>query len=382
MVRLFDNYHIVEGTHYMNKRPAFSHIVQELPASVPFVPPEAIERQTGQKLKLRLGANESSFGISPRAREAMQRAVERASWYGDAENYDLRQALARKFGVGMENVVIGSGIDELLGLTVRLFLNPGETVVTSLGGYPTFDYHVEGYGGNIHYVPYQNGKNDLHGLIEAAKKTEARIVYLANPDNPTGTYHTAGDLKTFIEHIPADCLLLLDEAYVEFAPQETVPPIDPSNARVIRMRTFSKAYGMAGARVGYAISEIETIAAFNKIRNHFGINNIAQAGALASLQDTDFVQNVVQGVAEGRREYEALANELGLSAVPSATNFVSIDLGSAERARRAVDALSEQGVFVRTPGKSPLNRYIRVTVGNPAERAQFADIFRKVVKDL
>lgn len=366
----------------MSNRPPFSHIVQGLPATVPFVPPEAIERKNGNKFKLRLGANESSFGISPLAREAMRAAVERVPWYGDAESYDLRQQLAYRLGVGMENIVIGSGIDELLGLTVRLFLNPGDTVVTSLGGYPTFNYHVEGFGGNIHYVPYVSGKNDLQGLAEAAKKVNARIVYLANPDNPTGTYHTADDLRTFVEQIPSECLLILDEAYVEFAPEEAVLPMNANNPNVIRMRTFSKAYGMAGARVGYAISQKETIAAFDKIRNHFGINNIAQAGALASLRDPEFVQGVVQAVAEGRHDYEALANGLGLSAVPSATNFVAIDLESPDRARAAMDVLSEKGVFVRMPGAPPLNRYIRVTVGTPAERAQFADIFRNVLKNL
>jgi histidinol-phosphate aminotransferase len=363
----------------MSLRPPFSRIVQKLPPTGPFVPPEAIERKTGKKLALRLGANESSFGVSPLALQAMKEAIQHVPWYGDAENYDLRQALARQLAVGMDNIVIGSGIDELLGLTVRLFLNPGDTVVTSTGAYPTFDYHVEGYGGHIHYVPYRHEKNDLQGLAEAAKQKKARIVYLANPDNPTGTIHTPGDLKSFIAQIPPDCLLILDEAYGEFAPDEAILPMDPSDPRVIRMRTFSKAYGMAGARIGYAVSERKTIAAFEKIRNHFGVNNIAQAGALAALQDREFLQKVVREVAEGRREYDQLAKDLGLSTIPSVTNFVTFNMGSDESARAVINALSERGVFVRRPETPPFNRYIRVTVGTPAERAQFSDIFREVV---
>ena len=181
----------------MNNRAPFTRLVAGLPATVPFVAPEALERQSGRPIKLRLGANESCFGPSSRAKAAMRAAIDHIAWYGDPESYELREALARLHGVSMEQVVVGSGIDDLLGLVVRAFLDPGERVVTSLGAYPTFNYHVVGYAGNLERVPYRNDQNDLQALAEAATRVGARLVYLANPDNPSGSWHTADDLSLF-----------------------------------------------------------------------------------------------------------------------------------------------------------------------------------------
>jgi histidinol-phosphate aminotransferase len=356
----------------------FTRIVADLPASVPFLAPEAIERRRGKPLTLRLGANESAFGVSPLALEAMRAAAAQANYYGDPESYDLRAALAERHGVGMEHLVIGCGIDDLLELIVRAFLAPGETAVTSLGGYPTFAYHVAGYGGKLERVPYRDDRNDLAGLAEAAQRSRARIVYLANPDNPSGSWVTGDEVGALVAALPQDCLLLLDEAYSDFAPAEALPPIDVTDPRALRVRTFSKAHGMAGARIGYALTTAAIIAAFDKIRLHFGVNRIGQAGALASLQDTDHLQRVVAAVADGRAEYVALARELGLTPLPSTTNFVSMDVGGVERARALVAALAERGVFIRMPGAPPLDRCVRVTVGTPEERAAFAEILRAV----
>jgi histidinol-phosphate aminotransferase len=356
----------------------FTRIVQEIPATVPFLAPEAIERRSGKALTLRLGANESAFGPSPQALEAMREAAAQVNWYGDPESYDLRMALAGRHGVGLENIVIGCGIDDLLELIVRTYLQPGQTAVTSLGGYPTFAYHVAGYGGKLERVPYNDDRNDLAGLAEAANRSQARIVYLANPDNPSGSWVTAEEIGAFVDALPQDCLLLLDEAYSDFAPENALPPVDVSDPRVIRARTFSKAHGMAGARIGYALATDEIIAAFDKIRLHFGVNRVAQAGALASLQDTAHLESVVASVAEGRDEYAALARELGFTPLPSATNFVTMDVGGVERARALVAALAERGVFIRMPGAPPLDRCVRVTVGTPKERAEFAEILRAV----
>jgi histidinol-phosphate aminotransferase len=354
----------------------FTRIVRELPATVPFLAPEAIERRSGKKLTLRLGANESAFGPSPLALKAMRAAAAQISYYGDPESYDLRAALAARHSVGMEHIVIGCGVDDLLELIVRTYLEPGQTAVTSLGGYPTFAYHVAGYGGKLERVPYHDDHNDLAGLAGAANRTAARIVYLANPDNPSGTWVTAEEIGALLEALPVDCLLLLDEAYSDFAPAEALPAIDASDPRVIRARTFSKAHGMAGARLGYALATSEIIATFDKIRLHFGVNRIAQAGALASLRDTAYLQSVVALVAEGRSEYVALAHEMGVTPLPSATNFVTIDVGGVERAKALVAALAERGVFIRMPGAPPLDRCVRVTVGTPDERDAFAEALR------
>ena len=358
--------------------PPLVRLVADLPATVPFVGPEALERRTGRPFQLRLGANESLFGPSPQAAEAMRAAVEQVALYGDPENAELRSELARAHGVAVENVTVASGIDDLLGLAVRAFVEPGVAAVTSLGAYPTFNYHVDGYGGHLERVPYRQDRNDLEALAATAHRARVRLVYLANPDNPTGTWHSARDVRTFVDLLPSDCLLLLDEAYVDFAPPDAIPAIDATDPRVLHLRTFSKAHGMAGARIGYAIAPAPIVAAFDKIRLHYGVNLIAQEGALASLADPAHIQQVVAAVAEGRREYEELARSLGLSTLPSAANFVAIDVSEAAQARALLTSLEEHGVFVRMPTAPPLDRCIRVTVAPPAQRAAFAAILRQV----
>ena len=362
--------------------PRFTEIIRKLPPVVPFVPPEALERSNGRLLQVRVGANESAFGISPKARQAMCEAVERVSWYNDPEGYELRTVLAQLHGVEFEQRNLGAGIDELLGLMVRLLVQPGDPVVTSLGGYPTFIYHVDGFAGQLHRVPYKDDCEDLQGLAAKACEVGAHLLYVANPDNPMGTWHTAEALRGLIEAMPADCVLILDEAYIEFAPQEAILPMDAEDPRVVRMRTFSKAHGMAGARIGYMIGHRDMGAALDKVRNHFGVNRVAQAGALASLGDEDFVRGVVQEVERGRREYVELAAELGLRTVASATNFVGMHIGAGDRARALMAALLERDVFVRMPGTAPLDRCIRVTVGTAAERAAFAMVLREVLPQI
>lgn len=364
----------------MNKTAPFTRLVASLPATVPFVAPEAIERATGRPIALRLGANESTFGPSPAACEAMRAAAARVNFYGDPESFELRQKLAGLLGVRIEEIVVGCGIDDLLGLVVRTFLDSGETAVTSLGAYPTFNYHVSGYGGRIERVPYQDYRNDLDALAYAAHRTGARLVYLANPDNPTGSWRTAADILAFAERLPGDCLLVLDEAYCDFAPAEAIPPVVAEDPRMIRLRTFSKAHGMAGARIGYAVATEETIRAFDKVRLHFGVSLPAQMGALASLDDPEYLSEVVAQVAEGREEYAALGDKLGLTPLPSATNFIAFDTGSAERSAALLEALAARDVFVRRPGAPPLDRCIRVTVGTAAERQAFAAELRAVIE--
>ena len=361
---------------------SFTHIVEALPPTVPFVPPEALERQRGRTLRLRVGANESNFGISPKAREAMVRAVDQVHWYNDPEGYELRTALARSIGVDFEEIVLGAGIDELLGLLVRLFAAPGDAVVTSLGAYPTFNFHVEGYGAVLHKVPYRDDREDLPALLAKVREIRPKLVYVANPDNPMGTWQQADALWSFIDELPSGSVLLLDEAYIDFAPEEALLPLDLERGQVVRLRTFSKAHGMAGARIGYGLAQREVVAALDKVRNHFGVNRVAQAGALASLGDQEFVRSVVGQVEEGKKQYAALAAELGLGMVSSATNFVALDMGSGERARRLMQMLLAEDVFVRMPGVAPLDRCIRLTVGPAAERQAIAEVLRRVVPEI
>ncbi|MEC9311558.1 MAG: aminotransferase class I/II-fold pyridoxal phosphate-dependent enzyme, partial [Pseudomonadota bacterium] len=229
--------------------PRYTPLTQSLPATVPFVGPETQERERGAPFAARLGANENIFGPSPKAIAAMQAEAGEIWKYGDAQSYDLRMELARFHGVAPENILVGEGIDGLLGYLVRLLVTSGDHVVTSLGAYPTFNYHVAGFGGTLHTVPYRNDHEDPEALFAKAAEVDAKLVYLANPDNPMGSWHSGADIVAALDHLPDGCLLLLDEAYVECAPEGTAAPIDINDTRVIRMRTFSKAYGMAGARV-------------------------------------------------------------------------------------------------------------------------------------
>jgi histidinol-phosphate aminotransferase len=356
----------------------FTATIRALPASVPFVGPEALERTRGVRIRARIGANESVFGPSPKAIAAMATAAEEVWKYCDPENFDLKEAIASHHGIRPENVVVGEGIDGLFGYIAGLFIEPGIPVATSEGAYPTFNFHIRGRGGRLATVPYNSDREDPDALIALAKREDARLIYLANPDNPMATWSDSSILQRMIEAVPAGALLCLDEAYVDFAPEEAAPPLEPEDSRVVRFRTFSKAHGMAGARVGYAIGEKGLIASFDKIRNHFGVNRIAQAGALASLSDPGHLLAVINKVKAARERIATIASANGLNVLPSATNFVAIDCGSdGAFARRVLDELLVRGVFVRMPGVAPLNRCIRVSAGLPAD----LDLFEAKLPD-
>ncbi|WEX07684.1 pyridoxal phosphate-dependent aminotransferase [Chelativorans sp. AA-79] len=358
----------------MPSRPSLTLLVESLPATVPFVGPETQERTRGRPFRARLGANENGFGPSPRVVETMRAAAPEMWKYGDPDSFELRQALSAILGVPAQNLTVGEGIDGLLGLVVRQYVQPGDPVVTSLGAYPTFNYHVAGFGGRLVTVPYESDRESLDGLLEAARREDVRIVYLSNPDNPMGTWWEAGEIERFIAALPETTLLVLDEAYSETAPASALPPLDPSRPNVLRMRTFSKAYGLAGLRCGYAIGEAEVIRAFDKVRNHFGITRMTQAAALAATADQAHLRWVIDSVDACRRRIAGIAEAHGLLPLPSATNFVTIDCrGDGAFAMRVLQALGERDVFVRKPMAPRLDRCIRVSVAPEAEIAVFEE---------
>ena len=339
--------------------PRLTPLAASLPATVPFVGPEEQERARGAPFAARLGANENLFGPSPKALDAIRAEAAEVWKYGDPKSHHLREALAAHMGVAPENVLVGEGIDGLLGNLVRLLVAPGDAVVTSNGAYPTFNYHVTGFGGVLHKVPYRDDCEDLPALIDTAREVGAKLIYFANPDNPMGTWVSGGEIAAALDRLPEECLLCLDEAYVEFAAESTAPVIAAEDPRVIRMRTFSKAYGMAGARIGYAVGAETLIAAFDRVRNHFGMTRMAQAGALAALQDGAWLGHVQAEVARSRDAITRIAAGNGLAALPSAANFVAVDCGGDGAVARAVlAALVARGVFVRMPFVAPQDRCI------------------------
>ena len=355
--------------------PPFAPLVAGLPATVPFVGPETLERRRGAPFAARLGANESAFGPSPLAARAMREAVGQVWKYGDAPSLDLSHALAAHHRTTPDSIMVGEGIDGLLGNLVRMMITPGDAVVTSDGAYPTFNYHVSGFGGVLSKVPYRDDREDPDALLARAAEVQARLIYLANPDNPMGSWHDGAVVEAMLDRIPPGALLVLDEAYAEFAPDSAIPQIDAADPRVIRMRTFSKAYGLAGARIGYVIAAPELIAGFDRIRNHFGVNKMAQAGALAALADQDWLAHIRMQVARARDRIGAIAVENGLVALPSATNFVAVDCGGDGAFARAVLAgLDRAGIFARMPAVAPMDRCIRISCGPEDELDAFAAI--------
>ena len=363
--------------------PCLTPLAASLPSTVPFTGPETLERRAGQPFRARLGANESLFGPSPLAVEAMARAAQDVWMYGDPENHDLKAAIAAHHRTSPAHVVVGEGIDALLGLLVRLMIGPGDAVVTSAGAYPTFGFHVAGFGGTLHRAPYRDDHEDPQALLDLARATGAKLIYLANPDNPMGTHHPGTVIEATIEALPEGALLVLDEAYVEFAPEGTAARIAPDDPRVIRFRTFSKAYGLAGLRLGYALAAPDLALAFDKVRNHFGVGRIAQAGGIAALSDTGHLSRLHTWAEAGRHRLGVIARANGLTPLPSATNFVAMDVGrDGDHAKALLDALATLGVFVRMPGAVPLNRCIRVSLGDAPALDVFAETLPQALSRL
>jgi histidinol-phosphate aminotransferase len=362
------------------KRPPLTQIVRDLPKLVPFVGPEAQERSRGRAFKLRLGANESVFGPSPGAVRAMVAAASENWKYSDPESHDLRAAIAAHHGVGLDNVVIGEGIDGLLGLAVKIAAEPDAVVVTSDGAYPTFNFHVAAQGARLVKVPYRDDREDLDALLAATVAERASVLYISNPDNPMGSWLKAAALDRLIAALPDGVLLLLDEAYCDTAPADAVPVIDTANMQVLRLRTFSKAYGLAGARIGYALGHRDLIAHFDKVRNHYGINRVGQIGALAAVQDQTYLARAVAQIAEARETIAGIARACGLRPLPSGANFVAIDCGDGgDFAAAVLDELLARDVFARKPGVAPLNRCIRISCGSAADLAVLAQVLPEAV---
>lgn len=358
------------------KAPILTPLAAALPATVPFVGPEAQERARGRPFLARLGANESLFGPSPRAVAAMQAAARDVWMYGDPENHELKTAIAAHHRTTPDHVVVGEGIDALLGYLVRLTVGPGDPVVTSLGAYPTFNFHVTGYGGSLHTAPYRGDHENPEALVQLAHRVRPRLLYLANPDNPMGSHHPGQAIAAMIDALPPETLLVLDEAYVDLAPPGTAVEIGPDRPNVIRFRTFSKAHGMAGLRVGYALAAPELARAFDRVRNHFAMGRIAQAGALAALADSGWLALVQSAATAARTRLSGIAQANGLAPLPSATNFVTMDCGrDGAFARRVLAELLDLGIFVRMPGVAPLDRCIRVSLGD----ARSLDLFEEAL---
>jgi len=249
-------------------------LVAAVPPMTPFVAPEELARRVGRSELLRLGANESAFGPSPRAIGAMRDAVTRTSWYGDPESLELRAALAARHRCEAGEIVVASGIDDLMGLIVRAFCAPGDPCVATRGTYPTLFYHLNAFGARAEFAePDADGGIVPASIVDAVARSGAKLVYVANPDNPSGSFAGRATIADLREALPDDVLLFLDEAYADFVARDALPS-DAIDPRTIRTRTFSKAYGLAGARIGYALASAEVVQVDSRrVRGHRAIAN-------------------------------------------------------------------------------------------------------------
>jgi histidinol-phosphate aminotransferase len=343
--------------------------IQGLPAYVPGKPVEEVE----QDLKIhavKLASNENPLGPSPKAMEAARRALGEANWYPDGGSKRLREVLAAHFSVRPEEIFVGLGSSEIIDLASRVLLRPGLEGITSEGSFALFAIAIRASGGKLIQTPMKNFTFDLDAIARAITP-QTRIIYIANPNNPTGTAFGAAEFSSFLKAVPGDVLVVLDEAYKEYAERKDLPnalELFKQYNNLLTLHTFSKVYGLAGLRIGYGIGHPTLVAEMNKLRTPFNVTSIGQAAALAALDDTDHVRRSVDSNrAERQRLFDEL-RKLGLSPVMSETNFLFIPIGP--NAKSLCDELLHEGVIVRPMAWMGFPEAIRVSVGSPAENTK------------
>lgn len=337
----------------------------------PGKPIEELERELGIKDSIKLASNENPLGPSPKAVEAMAAVIGQANIYPDGAAYRLRERIASKFGARMDEVVIGNGSNELLTLLVRAFCLPKHNAVISDYAFVAYRVVLTAAGIPIKSVAVgDHFKQDLRAMVDACD-ADTRIVFLANPNNPTGTYSTRDELAEFIQNVPPHVIVVIDEAYIEYAQATDYAQaleFRDLRERLVVCRTFSKCYGLAGVRVGYAIGPAEMMEFVNRIREPFNCSLVGQVGALAALDDHEFVRRSVECNQTGRALLEqglASLRDLGVHWVPSQTNFLLVELPS--DAMPVYNAMLRRGVIVRPVAPYDLPNHLRITIGTPTE---------------
>ena len=344
-------------------------------AANPFPSLEMTERSTGRLARERLSTNENEFGPAPGVLTALADAASETHRYPDCDHFALRHRLAAELRTDPCHIRIGSGVDGLLGECVRAFLGPGCTAVTSAVTYPTFGYLARARGTDVHLVPLRDGRTDLEALARRARETRADAVYVADPDNPTGAAHGARPLLDLADALPRTTVLLLDGAYTEYEdpPRQLTAARLGGARRALWLRTFSKAYALAGLRVGYAVGRPDLLAALATGAEHYVVGRAAEAAALAALDARAHLAHVLARTAAGRAHYETALGELGLAVLPGRTNFVTVRLPSAQAAAGLAGALSESGIFVRPLTAPGLTDCVRLSIGPRRQRTAVLD---------
>ncbi|MDR5858410.1 aminotransferase class I/II-fold pyridoxal phosphate-dependent enzyme [Halomonas eurihalina] len=345
-----------------------------------------LQRRIGREIPHRLGSNEGlDMPHSALRRHFGDAMAEHAYCYGDAEAQGIRERLSRQQGIPVEALLVDAGADSLLALVLRAVAPSEASVIASAGTYPTFGYFARGQGCRLIEVAYDEGSDrlapDLDALARAAHEEKARLVYLANPDNPTGHLHDDDAVRRLRDALPDDCWLLLDEAYHDFRDDADTPFASEVLPGVIRCRTLSKAHGMAGLRIGYAIAEPTTLAMLMKVRIHYAVSTLTQAAAEVVLDHPDETRQHIANVIDRRRRLSAHFRQLGADVLPSATNFIGIRLGSPELAKRVHAELLEEGKLIARPAHPDLGHVLRITAVEDAMVPGRLDTLEQAIRE-
>ena len=364
--------------------PAVAENISRLVPYRPGKPIEEVERELGLTGIIKLASNENSLGPSPKAREAIQAFAAKMHVYPDASAFALRRALAERLVVAPESLVFGNGSDDLIHLLGVTFLTPGDEVIQAHPSFVRYEAAAILNEAPCHLVPLTSDwVHDLDAMADRINRN-TRLLFVTNPNNPTGTIVGRAALERLLDRVPERCLVVLDEAYYEYAADE---PDYPDTLRYIRegrnvavLRTFSKAYGLAGLRIGYGVLRPETATWLERTREPFNVNALAQAAALAALDDTAHVAATVAMNEAGKRAFYAAFEELGLPYAPTYANFVWVDTG--KDCRAVFHALLHRGVITRTGDIFGAPTHLRVTIGTPEENAKFLAALRETLPAL
>ena len=324
---------------------------------------------------IKLASNENPLGVSPLAMKAMQQALANIARYPDGNGFELKQAIVKRFGVGLQQIVLGNGSNDVLDMAARAFLAPGFEAIYAQHAFAVYPIATQTIGATGVEVPAKNFGHDLDAMLKAVT-AKTRMVFLANPNNPTGTLLRADELLRFLRALPASVVLVLDEAYNEYLAEELKTDSIAWLAEfpnLIVTRTFSKAYGLAGLRVGYALAHERVADLMNRVRQPFNVNSISLAAAAAALEDHEFVRRGYELNALGMQQITHGLTELGLSFIPSFGNFVSFKVGDAAS---VFQQLLRRGVIVRPVAGYGMPGYLRVSTGLESENGRFLDALK------
>ncbi len=354
-------------------------VVRALEGYRPGTPIEDVQRRFKLRSVIKLASNENALGPSPKALAALRGASASLHRYPDATCRLLRERLAKHLAVTPESVAVGNGSDELLVLALRAFVEPGNEVIVADPTFLIYALQAKAAGAKVVSVPLNELRYDLEAMRRAVT-ARTRLIFIANPDNPTGTYVTARELERFLEGLPSTVVVVSDEAYYEFVPARNYPQTVRWIGRfpLLVTRSFSKAYGLAGLRVGYGVARPSIIRALDAVREPFNVNSLAQVAACAALDDRAFLARTQRLAAAARRQLVPALERLGLRVVPSVTNFVLVEVGS--NASSVADALLRRGVIVREMSAWKLPGFIRITFGTPAEHRRLLAELKRILK--